>query len=87
LGGIKKLPEKRKVSMFVPFCNNGDRADCSNYIVISLWSNANKILSKILLPGLTPYAEEIIEYHQRGLRRNWSTADHIICIRQILEKK
>ena len=26
-------------------------------------------------------------YHQRGFRRNWSTTDHIFCIRQILEIK
>jgi len=46
-----------------------------------------KILSSILLSRLTPYAEEIIGDHQCGFRRNGSTTDHILCIRQILEKK
>jgi len=46
-----------------------------------------KILSNILLSRLTPYAEEIIGEHQRGLRRNRSTTDHIFCIRHILENK
>jgi len=46
-----------------------------------------KILSNILLSRLIPYAKEIIGNHQCGFRRNWSTIDHIFCIRQILEKK
>ena len=45
-----------------------------------------KILSNILLSRLSPYAEEIIGYHQYGFRRNRSTSDHIFCICQILEK-
>jgi hypothetical protein len=46
-----------------------------------------KILSKILLSGLTPYAEEIIGDRECGFRRNRSTTDHALCIHQILEKK
>jgi len=46
-----------------------------------------KILSNILLSRLIPYAKEIIEDHQCGFRRNRSTIDRIICIRQTLEKK
>jgi hypothetical protein len=46
-----------------------------------------KILSNILLSRLTPCAEEIIGDHQCGFRRNRSTTDHMISIRQILEKK
>ena len=46
-----------------------------------------KILSNILLSRLIPYAEEIIGDHQCGFRRNRSTTNHILCIRQILEKK
>jgi sorting nexin-29 len=45
------------------------------------------ILSSILLSRLIPYAEEIMWDHQCGFRRNRSTADHIFCIRQILDKK
>jgi len=50
-------------------------------------SSMYKILSNILLSGLTPYAEEIIGDHQCGFWCNRSTIDHIFCIRQILEKK
>jgi hypothetical protein len=54
---------------------------------LSLSSTTYKILSNILLSRLTPYAGEIIGYHQCGFRRRRSTADHTFCIRQILEKK
>jgi hypothetical protein len=46
-----------------------------------------KILSNILLSKLTPYAQEIIENHQRGFRSSRSTTDLIFCIRQIFKKK
>jgi len=46
-----------------------------------------RILSNILLSRLTPYAEEIIGDHQCEFRHNRSTANHIFCICQILEKK
>ena len=44
-------------------------------------------LSNILLSRLAPYAEEIIEDHQCGFRRNRSTTDHVFRIRPILQKK
>jgi hypothetical protein len=50
-------------------------------------TTAFKILSNILLPRLTPYANEIIGDHQCGLRRNRLTTDQIFYIRQILGKK
>jgi hypothetical protein len=50
-------------------------------------STTYKILSNFLLSRLTPYAEEIIGEHQYGYRRNRLTSDHILCIRQIFEKK
>jgi hypothetical protein len=44
-------------------------------------------LFSLLLSRLSPYVDEIIGDHQCGFRRNRSTTDQIICIRQILEKK
>jgi len=40
-----------------------------------------------MLSRLIPYVKEIIEDHQCGFRCISSTIDHILCIRQILEKK
>jgi len=82
-----ELPEEWKESITLPIYKKGDKTDFSNYSGISLLPTAYKILSAILLSKLTPYAEEIIGDHQCGFRRNRSTADHIFCIRQILEKK
>jgi len=83
----EKLPEEWKESIIVPIQKKGDKTDCNNYRGISLLPSTYKILSKILLSRLTPYAKEVIEDHQCGFRRNRSTIDHIFCIRQILQKK
>ena len=64
-----------------------DKIGCSNYRGISLLPATYKFLSYILLSRLIQYAKEIIGDHQCGFRRNSSTIDHILCIRQILEKK
>jgi hypothetical protein len=56
----KELPEEWKELIIVPVCKKGDKTDCGNYRGISFLSSTYKILSNILLTGLTPYAEEII---------------------------
>jgi hypothetical protein len=70
-----------------PIHIKGDKTDCSNYRGISLFSTSYKILSKILLCTLTPYADEIIGDHQCGFRRSRSTTDQIFYSPQILERK
>ena len=64
----------------LPTYKKDDRTNC-NYSGISLLPTMYKILSNILL------SEEIIGDHQCGFRRSRSTAEHIFCICQILEKK
>jgi len=54
---------------------------------ISVLQTTYKIVSNILLLRLIRYAEKIIRDLQCGFRNNRSTSDHILCIRQILEKK
>jgi len=82
----EELPEEWKESIMVPIYKKGGKTDCSNYKGISILPTTYKILSKILLSKLTPYAEEIIGNHQCGFRRSRSNTDHIFCIRQILKK-
>jgi len=55
-----ELPEEWKELIIVPVCKKGDKTDWGNYRGISFLSSTYKILSNILLTGLTPYAEEII---------------------------
>jgi hypothetical protein len=83
----EELPHQWKESIVVPIDKKGDKTDCSNYRGISLLSTSYKILTNILLSRLIPYADEIIGDHQCGFRRNRSTTDQILYIRQILEKK
>jgi hypothetical protein len=59
----------------------------SIYRGISRLSTSYKILSNILLSRLSPYRDEIIGDHQCGFRRNRSTTDQSVCIRQIQGKK
>ena len=83
----EELSEEWKEPIIVPIYKKGDTTNCSKYRGTSLFSTMYKILSNILLSRLTPHAEEIIGYHQCGLRRKRSTADHIFYVRQILLKK
>jgi hypothetical protein len=70
----------------IPINKKGDKTDCSNYGGIPLLQTPYRNLSNIILPMLTPYADEIIGDHQCGFRRNRLTSDQIFSIRQILKK-
>jgi hypothetical protein len=83
----EELPQQCKESIIVPIYKKGGKTDCNNYRGISLLPSAYKILPNILLARLIPYVNEIIGDHQCGFRRNRSTIDQILYIRQILEKK
>jgi hypothetical protein len=83
----EELPDQWKESIIAPIHKKGDKTDCNNYRGISLLSTKYKSLSNILLSRLILYVEEITGDHQCGFRRYRSTADHIFCIRQKLEKK
>src|SRR5215469_9474625 len=82
----EELPEEWKESIIVPIYKKGDKTDCNNYRGLSLLPTTYKILSKILLSRLIPYAEDVIVDHQYGFQRNSSSTDHIFCNRQILKK-
>ena len=62
----EELPMEWKEANTVNNYKKGDKTDCSNYTGISLVSTTYKILSNIVLPRLTPQAEEIIGNHQCG---------------------
>ena len=81
------MPEECKESIIVPSYKKADKTDCSNYRGTSLLPATFKILSSILLSRLIPYTEKTVWKHQCRFRRNSSTTDHILCIRQILEQK
>ena len=82
-----KLPQECKLLFIAAIYKKGDKTYCSKYGSISLLPTTYKILANILLSMLTPYAEEIIGDHHCRFRRNRSTTDHILFIRQIVDKK
>ena len=81
------MPEEWKELNIVPIHKKCDKIDRSNYRGISLLSTTYKILSNILLSRLTPYAKEIIGYHQCEFQHNRSITGYIFCNCQIFEKK
>jgi retron-type reverse transcriptase len=83
----EEWPHQWEESTVVPIHKKGHKTDCSNYQGMSLLSISCKILSNILLPRLTPYADEIIVDRQCGFRCKRSLTDQIFYIWQILQKK
>jgi hypothetical protein len=81
----EELPHQWKESIVIPIHKKGDKTECSNYRSMSLLPTSYKMLSKILLSRLIPYADKIIGDYQCGFRRNRSI-DQIFYICQILEK-
>jgi hypothetical protein len=63
-----------------------DKTDCNNCMGIAILQTTYKIYPTSWCQSLTPNAEEIIGDHQGILRRNRSPTDHVLCIRQMLEK-
>jgi len=75
------------ITINVPIYKKADKTDCSNYRGISLLPATYKILPNNLLLRLIPYPEKIVWKNKCRFRRNRSTTDHILCIRQIPQQK
>jgi hypothetical protein len=59
IGNKEELSKEWKDSIILPIYKKGDKTYCSNYIYIyiSLFLTTYKILSNILLSGLTPFVQ------------------------------
>jgi hypothetical protein len=83
----EKLPEEWKELIILPTYKKGKK----QIVVIIEAYHFCQLLTNLyptsLLSRLTPYAEEIIGYHQCGFWCKRSTTAHIFCILQIPEKK
>jgi hypothetical protein len=71
----------------VTYYNKDDNKNCGNYRDMSLLSTTYTNFSNTLPSRITTFAEEITGDHQCLFRGNRETANHIFCIRQILETK
>ena len=76
------FPEKLKISQakLIPINKKDSKLECSNYRPISLLSNIDKILEKLMHNRLTKFLTEqkILYLKQFGFRKNFSTAHAII---------
>ena len=83
------LPQDFRDAVIVSlYKNKGEKSECSNYRGITrLFSNAGKILARVLLNRLIPtIAQENTLESQCGFRSNRRTVDMIFVLRQIQEK-
>ena len=73
-------------AVFIPIPKKGNIKECSNHRTISLISHASKILLKIINNRLKQKLESEIAEEQAGFRAGRGTRDHIVNIRNIIEK-
>ena len=74
------FPEKLNVAKVIPIHVKDYKLECSNYMPISLLSNIDKILEKLIRSRLMTFLtkQKILYLKQLGFRKNFSTAHVII---------
>ena len=73
-------------AVFIPLPKKGNIKECSNHRTISLICHASKILLKIINNRMKRKLENEIAEEQAGFRAGRGTRDHIVNIRNIIEK-
>ena len=81
------FPEKLKVAKVIPIHKKDSKLECSNYRPISLLSNIDKILEKLMHNRLMKFLTEqkTLYLKQFGFRKNFSTAHPIINLIESIE--
>jgi len=82
----EKMPNEWNKSIICPIYKKGEKTECSNYRGISLLNTVYKILATAINNRSKTFAEDLVSQEQNGFRRNRSTADNILIMRQISEK-
>ena len=82
------FPDILKTAKIIPIHKKDSKLECTNYRPISLLSNLDKILEKLMHTRLMKFLEdEKILYHKQfGFRKNYSTAHAIISLIENIEK-
>lgn len=73
-------------SLIITIPKKGNLQKCNNYRTISLICHPSKVLLRIILNRLKPYAENIIAEEQAGFRAGRSTTEQIFNLRILSEK-
>ena len=79
-------PQDWKRSVFVPVIKKGNAKECSNYHMVTLISQASKVMLKILQARFQQYGNRELPDVQAGFRKGRGTRDQIANIHWIIEK-
>ena len=82
----QQRPQDWKRSVFIPIPKKGNAKECSNYLKITLISQASKVMLKILQARLQQYMNRELPDGQAGFRKGRGTRDQIANIRWITKK-
>ena len=80
-----KLPEKWKHSFVKPILkHNKNKSEIESYRPISLISNMSKVMEKMINNRLIWYLEknQLLNKHQFGFRKNYTTTDHLLRMKE-----
>ena len=81
-------PDSWKTGVNVPIYKSGDPTTPSSYRGITLNSSLGKLFYQILNNRVVEYLEDnyLLSKEQAGLRKGFSTTDHIFALRKIIDK-
>ena len=82
----QQWPQGWKRSVFIPIPKNGNIKECSNYRTSVLFSNASKVILKVLQARPQQYMNQELPDVQAGFRKGRWTRDQIANIHWITEK-
>ena len=82
----QQWPQDWKRSVFIPIPKKDNAKECSNYLIISHISHANRVMLKILQARLQQYVNHELPDVQAGFRKGRRTRDQIANLRWVIEK-
>lgn len=82
----QKIPEIWNCAVVILLYKKGNKADLNNYRPISLLSHLYKLFTKIITLRLTNKLDSYQPVEQAGFRSGYSTLDHILAMRIMVEK-
>lgn len=82
----KKIPDSWNESITIILHKKGDRSDLKNYRPITLLNILYKLFTKILTSRLTTKFDGYQSKEQAGFRKGFSTADHLLTMKILIEK-
>ena len=82
----QQWPQDWKRSVFIPIPKKGNAKECSNYYIIALISQVNRVMLKILQARLQQYVNRELSDVQPGFRKDRGTRGQIANICWIIAK-